>query len=105
MDTLVFGRRSGMQIREFVQSVDLLKPATDDCSKTVADQISGLMAADGKEMIGDIMSGMQEVMMDKVSVSVKDPVCLRPWQISGNSSNDTNTYLCRIKDAVLIGSF
>ena len=67
LDTLVFGRRSGMEINRFVQSVDFQKPATD-FEKTAAAKISGLMQADGKEKIGDIMSRMQEVMMDNVSV-------------------------------------
>jgi len=67
LDTLVFGRRSGMEINRFVQSVDFQKPATD-FEKTVAARISGLMQADGKEKIGDIMNRMQEVMMDNVSV-------------------------------------
>jgi succinate dehydrogenase / fumarate reductase flavoprotein subunit len=67
LDTLVFGRRSGMEINRFVQSVDFQKPATD-FEKTAAARISGLMQAAGKEKIGDIMSRMQEVMMDKVSV-------------------------------------
>jgi len=67
LDTLVFGRRSGMEINRFVQRVDFQKPATD-FEKTAAAKISGLMQADGKEKIGDIMSRMQEVMMDNVSV-------------------------------------
>ena len=67
LDTLVFGRRSGMEINRFVQSTDFQKPATD-FEKTAAAKISDLMEATGKEKIGDIMSSMQEVMMDKVSV-------------------------------------
>jgi len=67
LDTLVFGRRSGMEINRFVQSVDFQKPATD-FGKTAASRISGLMQADGKEKVGDIMRRMQEVMMDNVSV-------------------------------------
>jgi succinate dehydrogenase / fumarate reductase flavoprotein subunit len=56
-----------MEINRFVQSVDFQKPATD-FEKTAAAKISGLMQADGKEKIGDIMRRMQEVMMDNVSV-------------------------------------
>jgi succinate dehydrogenase / fumarate reductase flavoprotein subunit len=67
LDTLVFGRRSGMEIKRYVQSVDFQKPATD-FEKMAAAKISGLMAAKGKEKVGDIMAGMQEVMMEKVSV-------------------------------------
>ena len=67
LDTLVFGRRSGMEINRNVKGVDLQKPATD-FEKIAGEKISGLMAAIGKENIGEIMSSMQEVMMDNVSV-------------------------------------
>jgi len=74
LDTLVFGRRSGMEINRFVQSVDFEKPATD-FEKRAAAKISALMKARGKEKIGDIMSSMQEVMMEKVSVfRMKSPI-------------------------------
>jgi len=74
LDTLVFGRRSGMEINRFVQSVDFEKPATD-FEKAAAAKISALMKARGKEKIGDIMSSMQEVMMEKVSVfRMKSPI-------------------------------
>ena len=67
LDTLVFGRRSGMEISRYVQRNDFQKPATD-FEKTAAAKLSGLMTAKGKERIGDIMGDMQEAMMDKVSV-------------------------------------
>ena len=67
LDTLVFGRRSGMEISRYVQRNDFQKPATD-FEKAAAAKISGLMTAKGEERIGDIMADMQEVMMDKVSV-------------------------------------
>ncbi len=67
LDTLVFGRRSGMEINRYVQTVDFQKPATD-FEKVAADKISSLMAANGKEKVGDIMAGMQATMMENVSV-------------------------------------
>jgi succinate dehydrogenase / fumarate reductase flavoprotein subunit len=67
LDTLVFGRRSGMEINRYVQTVDFQKPAAD-FEKGAADKISSLMAANGKEKVGDIMAGMQEIMMENVSV-------------------------------------
>ncbi|MBW2441538.1 MAG: succinate dehydrogenase flavoprotein subunit [Deltaproteobacteria bacterium] len=67
LDTLVFGRRSGMEISRYVQRNDFQKPATD-FEKAAAAEISGLMTAKGEERIGDIMADMQEVMMDNVSV-------------------------------------
>ncbi|MGB5751026.1 MAG: succinate dehydrogenase flavoprotein subunit [Desulfobacterales bacterium] len=67
LDTLVFGRRAGMEISRYVQGADLRKPATD-FEKLAGAKIAELMDAKGKEKIGDIMSSMQEVMMEKVSV-------------------------------------
>jgi succinate dehydrogenase / fumarate reductase flavoprotein subunit len=67
LDTLVFGRRAGMEINRYVQGVEFQKPAAD-FEKTAAAKIAGLMAASGQEKIGDIMKSMQEVMMDNVSV-------------------------------------
>jgi succinate dehydrogenase / fumarate reductase flavoprotein subunit len=67
LDTLVFGRRSGMEINRYVQGVELQKPATE-FEKLAGAKIAGLMAATGKEKIGAIMNSMQEVMMDNVSV-------------------------------------
>ena len=67
LDTLVFGRRSGMEINRYVQTVDFQKPAAD-FEKLAADAISSLMASNGKEKVGDIMAGMQEIMMENVSV-------------------------------------
>jgi succinate dehydrogenase / fumarate reductase flavoprotein subunit len=67
LDTLVFGRRSGMEINRYVQRVELQKPKTD-FEKMSGNKLAGLMASKGKEKIGDIMNRMQEVMMEKVSV-------------------------------------
>ena len=67
LDTLVFGRRSGMEIRRFVQTADMPKASPDQAQKE-ADRISDLMSRDGEEKTGSVMAQMQEVMMDKVSV-------------------------------------
>jgi succinate dehydrogenase / fumarate reductase flavoprotein subunit len=67
LDTLVFGRRSGMEINRYVQAVDFQKPEAD-FEKVAADKISRLMAANGIEKVGAIMASMQEVMMENVSV-------------------------------------
>ncbi len=67
LDTLVFGRRAGIEIREFVK--DISEPGfAADFEKAAADTISGLMAQSGKEKIGRILAEMQNVMMDNVSV-------------------------------------
>ena len=66
LDTLVFGRRSGIEIRRFVKGVDMPQ-ASPECEKEAA-RISDLMSRDGEEKIGSIMAQMQEVMMEKASV-------------------------------------
>jgi len=67
LDTLVFGRRSGIEISSFVQSAEMPQ-ASPDYAKKEAARISDLMSRDGKEKTGSIMARMQEVMMDKASV-------------------------------------
>ncbi len=67
LDTLVFGRRSGIEIRSFVQTADLPKVSPDYAKKEAA-RISDLMRRDGKDNTGRLMVRMQEVMMDNASV-------------------------------------
>lgn len=67
LDTLVFGRRSGIEIRSFVQTADMPKASPDHAGKEAA-RISDLMSRDGKEKIGSVTARMQEVMMEKASV-------------------------------------
>ena len=67
LDTLVFGRRSGIEIRSFVQAADMPKASPDFAQKEAA-RISDLINQDGKEKIGSVMATMQEIMMDKASV-------------------------------------
>jgi succinate dehydrogenase / fumarate reductase flavoprotein subunit len=67
LDTLVFGRRSGIEISRYVKSVDMPQ-ASPGYAKNEADRISDLMNREGEEQIGSIMAQMQEVMMEKASV-------------------------------------
>jgi succinate dehydrogenase / fumarate reductase flavoprotein subunit len=67
LDTLVFGRRSGIEIRRFVQTADMPRASADFAKKEAA-RISDLMSREGQENIGRIMARMQEVMMEKASV-------------------------------------
>jgi succinate dehydrogenase / fumarate reductase, flavoprotein subunit len=67
LDTLVFGRRSGIEISRCVQTVSMPKPASK-FEKAAADQIASLMQQQGKERSDRIMAEMQATMMDKVSV-------------------------------------
>jgi len=67
LDTLVFGRRAGLEMKRYVDSVDRPKPPPDP-AKPDADRIQALMSGAGKEDTGAIRAVMQETMMDKVSV-------------------------------------
>ncbi len=67
LDTLVFGRRSGMEISRFIAKTDLLEP-TVNFTANIEKKIADLMASDGQEKVGAIAAEMQEMMMDKVSV-------------------------------------
>jgi succinate dehydrogenase / fumarate reductase flavoprotein subunit len=67
LDTLVFGRRAGMQIKTFVQSVTRPRlPAKPD--KKDAEMIKALMQSTGREASGAIRAELQESMMENVSV-------------------------------------
>ena len=67
LDTLVFGRRAGLQIKKFVKSADRPKlPAKPD--KKDADRIKSLMQSRGRETSGAIRAELQESMMEHVSV-------------------------------------
>jgi len=67
LDTLVFGRRSGIEISRFVQTADMPQASPDHAQKEAA-RISDWMSRDGTEKTGSVMARMQEVMMDKASV-------------------------------------
>ena len=67
LDTLVFGRRAGMQIKKFVQSVGRPRlPAKPD--KKDADMLKALMRSDGRETSAAIRAALQQAMMKNVSV-------------------------------------
>ncbi|MGD8990303.1 MAG: succinate dehydrogenase flavoprotein subunit [Desulfobacterales bacterium] len=67
LDTLVFGRRAGKSIKEFVPSVDFPKLFKQPQKKD-ADRIKALMNGSGKESSGPIRAELQESMMENVSV-------------------------------------
>jgi succinate dehydrogenase / fumarate reductase flavoprotein subunit len=67
LDTLVFGRRAGISIKDFVQSADQPKLSAKP-EKRDADRINALMNSTGKERSGPIRAELQESMMENVSV-------------------------------------
>ena len=67
LDTLVFGRRSGKEMRRFVETIELPE-LPGDPEKEQIERISALMEKTGRENLGAVLADMQVVMMDKVSV-------------------------------------
>jgi succinate dehydrogenase / fumarate reductase flavoprotein subunit len=67
LDTLVFGRRSGKEMRRYIQSIGM-PDLPGNPEKEQIKRIASLMGKTGQEKMGVILSEMQEVMMDKVSV-------------------------------------
>ncbi|MCC6674148.1 MAG: succinate dehydrogenase flavoprotein subunit [Thermomicrobiales bacterium] len=67
VDLIVFGRRGGRHMLEFVQGTSL--PAIPkDPDKPAREEIAEIIARPSGENAADIRSRLQEVMMDKVSV-------------------------------------
>ncbi len=67
LDTLVFGRRSGKEIRKFIHSIGL-PPIAEDVAQQEKEKLQILMDRPGDENYGAVLAEMQAVMMDKVSV-------------------------------------
>jgi succinate dehydrogenase / fumarate reductase flavoprotein subunit len=67
LDLLVFGRRTGSEMRRFIHAIGFVQLPRNP-EKAVAEKISSLMDNEGEEKSGPIRAEMQAVMMDKVSV-------------------------------------
>ena len=67
LDTLVFGRRAGIEIKNYIPSAKLLK-IDGQADENDAKKIERLMTSSGTESSGQIRSEMQEIMMEHVSV-------------------------------------
>lgn len=67
LDTLVFGRRSGKEMRKFIHAVGM-PTVPDDLEEKEVRKLKELMDRPGDEKLGPVLAEMQEVMMDKVSV-------------------------------------
>jgi succinate dehydrogenase / fumarate reductase flavoprotein subunit len=72
LDTLVFGRRSGMAIRAFLKDAGHTD-MTSDPAAAAARRIDALKNGDGKEKSGAIAAELQAVMMENVSVFRQAP--------------------------------
>jgi len=67
LDLLVFGRRSGLAMKEEIKNVELPE-ITDAPLKGVEEQVSRLLSGKGKEKVDLMRRKMQSVMMDYGSV-------------------------------------
>ncbi len=67
LDTLVFGRRSGIEMRRFIDA-NRFGDIPDGLENLEAAKIRALMEKDGTEKLGPIQQEMQTVMMNSVSV-------------------------------------
>jgi succinate dehydrogenase / fumarate reductase flavoprotein subunit len=67
LDTLVFGRRTGAAMRDYIRTASAPKPS-DRFREEAESGLSRLMAADGTEKIGALMDEMQQAMMEHVAV-------------------------------------
>ncbi|MCG8481277.1 MAG: succinate dehydrogenase flavoprotein subunit [Spirochaetales bacterium] len=67
VDLIVYGRRAGMHIAEYVKNASLL-PADERDADRARSRIDALRNRKGGRHVGPIMHRMQEVMMEKVGV-------------------------------------
>jgi len=67
LDTLVFGRRTGAAMRDYIRAAPAPTPS-ERFREQAESGLSRLMAADGTEQIGVLMGEMQQAMMEHVSV-------------------------------------
>ena len=66
-DTVVFGRRTGMAMREFVAQ-NAVAPIKENPYNQVVERVETLRRADGPESVSQIRLELQEAMMDRCSV-------------------------------------
>ena len=67
VDLVVFGRRGGMQIAEFVKGADWA-PLPSDAGAEIRAEFDRIRSGSGKSRPGELRAKMQQTMMDNVSV-------------------------------------
>ena len=67
LDIVVFGRRGGAAMAEFVRSADQ-PPLTDDAAEPARALVENLLSEHGDENMADVREALQEEMTDKASV-------------------------------------
>jgi succinate dehydrogenase flavoprotein subunit len=67
LDIIVFGRRAGKAMTEFIRDNDFA-PLPKDADKAVREKIERISKSDGKESMAELRQKLQDEMMDKCSV-------------------------------------
>jgi succinate dehydrogenase / fumarate reductase flavoprotein subunit len=67
LDIIVFGRRAGKAMTEFIRDNDFA-PLPKDADKPVREKIERISKSDGKESMAELRQKLQDEMMDKCSV-------------------------------------
>lgn len=67
LDTVVFGRRVGMAMGEFIGSVEKIE-IKRDAVDALKENIEAVISSKGKEKAGEVRAEFQKLMMDKCSV-------------------------------------
>jgi succinate dehydrogenase / fumarate reductase flavoprotein subunit len=67
LDIVVFGRRGGKAITEFIKNADFA-PLPKDAADKTSETISRIMNSTGSEKVSALRTEMQEKMMDKVGI-------------------------------------
>jgi len=67
LDIIVFGRRAGKAMTEFIRNNDFA-PLPKDADKPVREKIERISKSDGKESMAELRQKLQDQMMDKCSV-------------------------------------
>jgi len=67
LDLIVFGRRGGKAIAEFIKDADFVPLPNDAADRTIA-KSDKIMNSKGKERVGALRTELQEKMMEKVGI-------------------------------------
>jgi succinate dehydrogenase / fumarate reductase flavoprotein subunit len=67
LDIIVYGRRAGKAMMEFIRENDFA-PLPKDADKPVREKIEWISKSDGKESVAELRQKLQDEMMDKCSV-------------------------------------
>jgi succinate dehydrogenase / fumarate reductase flavoprotein subunit len=111
LDIIVFGRRAGKAMAEFIRDNDFA-PLPKDADKPVREKIERISKSDGKESVAELRQKLQDEMMDKCSVfreeksllAVRETVReLRARYQNIHIDDHTRTFNTDLLDAIELG--